>query len=587
MRLKSWHAIVLVSIAVLAVYYPALSAPLNSVDDVNLVNDLLNRGSFSWQDCIFPSSISYYRPLINTSFILDHFLWNLETPFLHLENLLLHWLNTVMLFFLVRQVALKLDQNYIYAPFVAALLFGVHPINAEAVIWVAGRADLLATFFILLTLICAFMFLKKQSLLFVACTALVFFVGCLAKETVLFVWPGLLLIGYLSSQQTEFGPTVNRLPLRQAMLPALACLFSIAGYFILRYIALHGRDLGLRQVEMVMSSAGVGVKAPVESIDPFWFEKLEKGLTVAGFYARKVVQPLPLNFGIIEVQEVYFWPGLLLLLLCLYSLIHLSWPRVFFLTAVSLGSIALLVSFGGISWTPVAERYMYAPTALTTGCVALTGARYLRGKSSLWQNTVSLVLCAVVCIAAVGVYQRALVWQDNVTLYEDTVEKSPSFHTAHNELARAYMKRGESERAYEILRNLDVPDFQASSLNKVSVWIHDGEYDRARSFLIERLETPSAYDRIVLEKLVDVAVLMSQNSTNPSEMMALQEEALYYLEDLWRRTREPFYLYRLGRQQMMMSRRDEARQTFARAYQLFPEDSIYKKPAGKLAEVLE
>ena len=76
MRIKAWHAVALISIVILAAYYPALSAPLNSVDDVMMVNDLMNRSGFTWQDFLFPSSKSYYRPLINSSFILDRFLWN-------------------------------------------------------------------------------------------------------------------------------------------------------------------------------------------------------------------------------------------------------------------------------------------------------------------------------------------------------------------------------------------------------------------------------------------------------------------------------------------------------------------------------
>lgn len=587
MKIRGWHALALISIAVLVAYYPALSVPLNSVDDVRLVNDLLNRGSFSWNDLLFPTSKSYYRPLVNMSFIADLFLWNLETSFLHLENVLLHWLNTILLFVFVRQVAIEIDLKEIYAPIFAALLFGVHPVNTEAVIWVAGRADLLATFFILLTLMCTFECLKNKSFIWISCTAVLFFIGCLAKETVLFVWPGLLLLGYQAYRFSGERGVFKHLSLCRAMLPSLTCTVSIAGYLFLRDFALHGQDLGLRQVEKVMSHAAADGSMAVDAVNFLWLDKLEQGIAVVGFYVRKIIQPFPLNFGIIEVPEFYFWPGLLLIMFCLYALVRLTWPRFFFLTAVSLGSIALLVAYGGISWTPVAERYMYAPTALASGGVALAGALILPRQALYKQRRVFLLLlCLMVSIAAFGVYQRALLWQDNVTLFEDTVNKSPHFHTARNELAIALMKKGEHERAYTILRDLDIPDFQAASLNKVSIWIHDGKYVKARSFLIERLKRPGAYDRITLELLVDVLKLMSQNSADQVEAAAFQMEVLYYLEELWRRTRDPFYLYRLGRQQMFVGRRDAARQSFAEANRLFPEDSIYKQPAGKLAETL-
>ncbi len=587
MKLRGWHALALISIVLLAVYYPVLSAPLNSVDDVMLVNDLLNRSNFTWHDLFFPTSKSYYRPLVNISFIADCFLWNMETSFLHLENLLLHWVNAITLFFLVRQVTIRLNLEKVYTPFAAALLFGIHPINTEAVIWVAGRADLLATFFILLVLICALKYLETNSFSWIICTIILFFIGCLAKETVLFVWPGLLLLGYQEYRSRREGETPNHLSLWQSMRPSLACMISISSYFLLRDIALHGRDLGLRQVENIISHTVASGHVSTAAVDFLWLNKLERGITIAGFYARKIIQPFPLNFGIIEVSDFYFWLGLLMILLCLYALINLSWARVFFLTAVSLGSIALLVAYGGISWTPVAERYMYAPTALASGGVALSAALLLPGQSLYKQRGAFLLVCLMVSIGAFGVYQRALVWKDNVTLFEDTVRKSPRFQTAHNELAMALMKKGEHERAYAILRDLDVPDFQAASLNKVLVWIHDGEYVKARNFLIERLKRPGAYDRLVLERLVGVLRLMSQNTDSQAEVKAFDEEVLHYLDDLWRRTREPLYLYSLGRQQMMMGRRSAARLSFAEANRLFPEGSIYKQPAGKLAETLK
>jgi hypothetical protein len=141
MKCKTWHALGFLCIAVLAVYYPALSAPYNSVDDVRLVNQLLNRTEFSWRDFVIPGSSSYFRPLINSSFILDRILWGMEAPLLHLENVLLHLTNTLLVFALACQFARVHKLDGLSVPMITALLFGLHPLNVEAVAWVAGRAD--------------------------------------------------------------------------------------------------------------------------------------------------------------------------------------------------------------------------------------------------------------------------------------------------------------------------------------------------------------------------------------------------------------------------------------------------------------
>ena len=589
MRIKAWHAVALISIVILAAYYPALSAPLNSVDDVMMVNDLMNRSGFTWQDFLFPSSKSYYRPLINSSFILDRFLWNLEAPFLHLENLLLHLFNTLMVFMIARRGSAFLNLKENHAPLAAALLFGVHPINTEAVIWVAGRADLMAGCFVLLTVFCTFNYLQSRNSLWATGAALMFFLGCLAKETTLLIWPGVLLAGFLASRVPGRWDARPDFPLRRALIPAFYCSFSIAGYFFIRSIALRDTDLGVRHVSAVLGTNAGSSKAVVKSsFDPaLLLEKLEKATTVSGFYLRKILQPFPLNFGITEVPETYFWLGLVLVFTCLFLLLRPSWAGWFFLSAVSLGSIALLVAFGGISWTPVAERYMYVPSAMASVGFVLAGARALQGKAAAWHFVSFGLLCGVLLVSASGVFQRALVWQDNVTLFEDTVKKSPGFKMGHNELAMALMQRGDRERAMEIMRNLDIPEFQVASLNKVSVWVADGEYEKAHDYLIERLKNPHAYRRVILERLVMVLRNMAAAAHEKADVIALQGEMLHYLRELWKTTHDPFYLYRLGRLHMNMGDYDQAQLAFAEAYRLFPETSIYKQPSGRLAEAMK
>src|ERR1051325_7979408 len=57
----------------------------------------------------------------------------------HVGNFLLHWLNTWIVFLIVRRLAGRLDIAAL-----TAALFAVHPVNTEAVTNVVGRADLLA-----------------------------------------------------------------------------------------------------------------------------------------------------------------------------------------------------------------------------------------------------------------------------------------------------------------------------------------------------------------------------------------------------------------------------------------------------------
>lgn len=90
----------------------------------------------------------FYRPLGYLSYWLD-FRWAGYDPFRwHLWSVIFHVVNTCLVYALATQLAFSR-----FAAVVAALVFALHGSRAEAVSWVAARFDLLACFFVLLSLL--------------------------------------------------------------------------------------------------------------------------------------------------------------------------------------------------------------------------------------------------------------------------------------------------------------------------------------------------------------------------------------------------------------------------------------------------
>ena len=87
-----------------------------------------------------------YRPVTIASILVNYaVLGNGQNPFgYHAVNILLHAVNALMAFAL----AMRIFQRP-WPAFFAAALWGVHPIGADAVVNIAGRADLLASLFLL------------------------------------------------------------------------------------------------------------------------------------------------------------------------------------------------------------------------------------------------------------------------------------------------------------------------------------------------------------------------------------------------------------------------------------------------------
>jgi len=83
-----------------------------------------------------------YRPVVTLSYFMDYSLWHLNPLGYHLTNVILHTLNSVLLFFLVQRMVRNTP-----TAFLASLFFICHPVLSEAVNAISYREDLLAAAF--------------------------------------------------------------------------------------------------------------------------------------------------------------------------------------------------------------------------------------------------------------------------------------------------------------------------------------------------------------------------------------------------------------------------------------------------------
>lgn len=90
-----------------------------------------------------------YRPVTALSFFIDYQLFRGRTFWHNLSNLFYHFIAVILVLFLARRLTRAAD-----TALVAALIFAVHPIQAEAVDNIGYRSDLLVTIFGLLLLFC-------------------------------------------------------------------------------------------------------------------------------------------------------------------------------------------------------------------------------------------------------------------------------------------------------------------------------------------------------------------------------------------------------------------------------------------------
>ena len=120
----------------------------------------------------------YFRPLVTISYMGDLFLWGMRPPGFHLTNLLFH----IGVCWLVYLLGRRLFIPARFPSAAAALLFAVHPVHTESVSWIAGRTDVISTFFFLLSFLLYLKASEKGAIPVRIVSLLSFLLALLAKE---------------------------------------------------------------------------------------------------------------------------------------------------------------------------------------------------------------------------------------------------------------------------------------------------------------------------------------------------------------------------------------------------------------------
>jgi len=189
------------------IYFPTLFFNFTYLDDNTLIldnqfflSDLSNIGEAFRTDVfhIFNHSAFYYRPILTISFMLDYQIGGVVPFIYHFSNLLFHILVVCLLFIFLRKLKYRKDISFLFS-----LVYLSHPVLTQAVAWVPGRNDSLATIFILSSFICFIQFLKRNQTKYFIPHLLFFALAIFTKETALFVIPLFIFFFYFLNLKKE------------------------------------------------------------------------------------------------------------------------------------------------------------------------------------------------------------------------------------------------------------------------------------------------------------------------------------------------------------------------------------------------
>jgi Flp pilus assembly protein TadD len=235
----------------LVVYRAALGFGFVNLDDQTYVyaNPMVVRG-LSWEGLAWALGTvhgSNWHPLTWLSHMADVELFGLDAGKHHLVSVLLHALDSVLLF-----AWLRMASGSLWRSAAAGALFAVHPLHVESVAWVSERKDVLSTLFWLLALIAYVGWARRKGVLRYLAVVAAFALGLLSKPMVITFPFALLLVdawplGRLGGPQPDEPIDVRRLvPLVREKVPLfLLAIGSAAATWVAQ------RDLAAARLDVI------------------------------------------------------------------------------------------------------------------------------------------------------------------------------------------------------------------------------------------------------------------------------------------------------------------------------------------------
>jgi protein O-mannosyl-transferase len=478
-----------------------------------------------------------YRPVATLTNAVSYWLHGSAPSGYHVVNVALHVVVTMLVLVLARRVlAAAMPGRAPAGALGAALLFALHPVHVEAVAPLVARADLLAAAGGIGALLLALGRRERWWRLPAAVALLA--LAILSKETAAAV-PGLYALVALAV------PAAAGLPTRpgSSRPEGRRALVVLAGVTAALCLAL---------VPYLLLRPGAAVAPGVAS----WFfgrPRTVVALTMTralAEYLRLLVWPLDLmtDFGYaarIPFTDRLGWPP---------ALSTLAWGSVAVaglasLRRAPLRAIGLLWAF--VALTPVlnvvpvgvlmAERFLYLGSVgfcLWAGQwpAALAEAAARAGRPWLARRLPALALLVLAMLAARTVVRNAD-WRDPIALYEAELRHAPRDVTVNNNLAVAYLGRGEPARA---MQRLEValavaPGYWRAHVNMGICRHRLGDLAGARaafaraSAISPGAASPRYFDALVLEDQEDLegalAELGRAESNDPNDPRTPVEQA--------------------------------------------------------------
>ena len=446
--------IILIVLLTTIAYFPLFEADFIEFDDRLYVtkNDWVRAG-MTWSGTVWAFTQFHsanWHPLTWLSHMLDCEIYGMNATGHHISSLILHIMNSILLFLFFSQVTGAYHRSCILA-----LLFALHPLHVESVAWIAERKDVLSTFFGLLCLMTYSRYVqtfhKKHYYYCFACLCL-----SLMSKPMLVTMPVLLIIlDVWPIQRTDDKKYQDKMLL----------FIPVIGVALMTFLAQY-------QDKAVNPLSDLGL-----------MPRVLNALTAIGTYLIKTAWPT--NFSVLYPHpgySIHFGPAIFwfIFLICLLIIgMYRLKQMPFLLTGILWFLISLMPVIGiiQVGSQAMADRYTYIPHIGLFWAIIWMVSQIAKTKIRQYFAYAGLIICLAVC--ASKTFYQASVWKKPETLFIQAIENTHNNYLIYNNLGVLAYEKLSHERALRYFeKSLEIrPNFIDCLLNKAKCLVFMKRFD--------------------------------------------------------------------------------------------------------------
>lgn len=418
-----------------------------------------------------------YHPITMFSLWLNSYFAGVDsaTPYI-VTNVLIHLGSALLLFRLSKSI---FDDDRFLA-LTVSLVFGVHPMHVESVVWVSERKDVLYALFFIYSLLFWMRFQNKEKYSAYILSFIFFILSCLSKAMAVSLVPVLFLIDLYKGQPWTIQLLLQKIP------------FLIIG-FIVGLIAINVQQGG--DFYGLLSNTNIDVAVNTENLVSIYNQ-----ISTVGFglyhYLSSFIYPDTLSafhpYSVVEnhfLKEFFFFVPFIVLGILLMSF----WlnKRIFFGLGFFITTVSLVLQWIPVGSAIVADRYTYLPYI---GLAIMISPLIQFLQQNIYSHVGYLALIIFTTFLSIKTFNQCDIWQSHVTLFSQSVGKYPDDPKSRILLATGLWTSGDHDQAIEHIEYAinELGLFTSDAFEKLANCYEEiGESEKALAFYNQSIKLDS------------------------------------------------------------------------------------------------